>query len=119
METEVNSVGRVSPLSDEEAERILENWREEQTHWQPIETAPTDGSSFDAWCVAPGKSGGGVRLCAVRMRGDGSGFGFIVHLREGAYWQYLDARKSDSIYPAWVPTHWRRAPVPPCVQRSE
>lgn len=83
--------------------------------WRPAETAPTDGTHFDAWCVAPGCSySSGVRITDIKMRGDNSGFGFIVHLPRGdVYWQYLDARANDSIYPEWIMTHWMPRPAGP------
>lgn len=85
--------------------------------WRPIETAPRDGTKFDAWCVTPGGSNG-VRIPDVQMRGDGSGFGFIAHLPNGVSWQYLDARQRDEqIFPAWEPTHWM--PLPPAPQEGE
>ena len=80
--------------------------------WKPASTAPTDGTRFDAWCVPPG-GGRGVRLTDVLMRGDESGFGFIIHLKDRVYWQYLDARDEDSIYPKWVMTHWIDIPDEP------
>lgn len=80
--------------------------------WQPIETAPKDGRKFGAWCVSD-QGAGGARFPDVQMRGDGSGFGYVVHLRNGVAWQYLDARGQDSIFPKWVPTHWMPLPEPP------
>lgn len=50
----------------------------------------------------------------VQMRGDGSGFGFVVHMPDGVAWQYLDARnRNEAIFPPWTPTHWRLPPAPP------
>lgn len=80
--------------------------------WQPIETAPMDGTAFDAWCVPP-SGGRGVRIPDVKMRGDMSGLGFIVHMPDGVAWSYLDARDKAPIFPAWTPTHWMRQPEPP------
>lgn len=84
--------------------------------WQDFSTAPRDGTEFDAWCVHPDGNREiqyGIRIENVRMRGDLSGFGFIVHLREGTMWQYLDARNEDAFLPAWIPTHWRAKPNAP------
>lgn len=81
--------------------------------WQPIDTAPTDGTRFDCWCVDPDVSFGGCRMPDVQMRGDKSGFGFVIHTKDDVIWQYLDARDKDSIYPEWMPTHWMHRPDPP------
>lgn len=86
--------------------------------WQPIETAPKDGTTFDAWCVARGSRG--VRITDVRMRGDKSGFGFIVHMRDGVAWNYLDARnRNEAIFPPWTPTHWMTIPDGPEQNENE
>jgi len=81
--------------------------------WQSMDSAPKDGRKFDVWCVNPeNPDGQGVRLTDVQMRGDKSGFGFVIHLpNKGVAWQYLDAREPDSVFPAWTPTHWM--PLPP------
>ncbi len=85
--------------------------------WMPIDTAPTDGTEFDVWCVDPRFPQAvlsGVRFTGVKMRGDKSGFGHVLHLpNHTAKWQYLDARDADSIYPEWIPTHWMPTPLPP------
>ena len=80
--------------------------------WQPIETAPKDGRLFDVWC-GDESDGLGVRFTDVLMRGDKSGFGYVIHLKDGVTWQYLDARDEDSIFPHWTPTHWMPLPEPP------
>lgn len=86
--------------------------------WRDIETAPKDGTKFDAWCVWRGCKG--VRIPDVQMRGDGSGFGFLVHMRDGVAWQYLDARnRNEAIFPPWEPTHWMPLTAPPASERSE
>ena len=81
----------------------------------PDNLPPEDGTKFDAWCAQPQyPNAKGVRLPDVQMRGDGSGFGFIVHLVGATHWQYLDARKSSSpIFPAWEMTHWKPLDPPP------
>lgn len=86
--------------------------------WQPFATAPTDGTRFDAWCVHPETGGLGARLTDVQMRGDRSGFGFIVHLPDSVKWQYLDAR-DGGIFPEWKPTHWMPRPNSPEQQAAE
>lgn len=77
--------------------------------WQPMGNAPTDGTKFDVLC---GGFDGQVRFCDVQMRGDQSGFGYLIHTREGTVWQYLDARDDDSIMPAWTPLQWRAISYP-------
>lgn len=80
--------------------------------WKSINTAPTDGTPFDAWCVAPNSPYTGVRIPCVKMRADGSGFGYILHGDRKAVWQYLDAREEDPM-PKWIPTHWMEIPRGP------
>lgn len=92
---------------------LQEQPRHQASEWQPFATAPRDGRRFDAWCVHPDTKGFGCRLCDVQMRGDQSGFGFIVHLPERVMWHYLDARDPRSIFPAWEPTHWMERAGPP------
>lgn len=85
--------------------------------WQPFATAPQDGTRFDAWCVHPETGGMGGRITDVQMRGDKSGFGFIVHLADGVSWQYLDAR-DGGIFPAWEATHWMARPDGPAREEA-
>lgn len=79
--------------------------------WQPIETAPKDGTKFDAWCVNPETGGMGVRFADVQMRGDRSGFGLILHSKEGVHWEYIES--CHGIFPPWRITHWMPIPEPP------
>jgi len=84
------------------------------TNWKTMNTAPTDGSKFDVWCVDPkSPSSRDTRFTGVQMRGDGSGFGYVMHFSDGVGWQYLDAREPYSLYPEWLPTHWMYPPKPP------
>jgi hypothetical protein len=54
------------------------------------------------------------------MRGDKSGFGFIVHMRDGVAWNYLDARnRNEAIFPPWTPTHWMTIPDGPEQNENE
>lgn len=78
--------------------------------WRDISTAPKDGSKFDAWAVDPLTGTFGVRFTDVQMRGDGSGFGVVIH-RPDAHWEYLE--QEGPTFPDWKLTHWRRAPTPP------
>lgn len=81
--------------------------------WQDWSSAPNDSTKFDAWCVHPEAPTMGVRFTDVQMRGDGSGFGYVVHCRGETVWQYLDARDGGAGFPAWLPTHWRSVPDAP------
>ena len=64
--------------------------------WQPISTAPLDGTEFDVWCPEPG---GGYRVA-------------------NAYWSTVDAKwqwqgQGDRMQWAHQPTHWMPLPTPP------
>lgn len=86
----------------------------EKSPWEPFYTAPSDGSKFDVWAVNPkAPSAPGARFTDVMMRGDGTGFGYIVHFKDEIAWQYLDARDEGAGYPRWVPVCWMRPPHPP------
>lgn len=97
---------------DDVLETLEEQPRNKAREWQPFATAPEDGTRFDAWCVHPETGGLGCRITDVQMRGDKSGFGFIVHLLDSVKWQYLDAR-DGGIFPAWIPTYWMARPDRP------
>ena len=63
--------------------------------WQPIETAPKDGTKFDAWIP---DNFGGHRMCdmSFNTRGKLRRYGLL----------------SDDELPRW-PTHWMPLPAPP------
>lgn len=65
------------------------------TEWQPIETAPKDGTTVDLWCVA----GFGA---AERAPG--------MEYRDGS-WEHELA--GDELNEGWTPAHWRPLPPPP------
>jgi hypothetical protein len=79
--------------------------------WQPIDTVPEDGTEFDAWCVDPQNHSHGARFSSVKMRGDRSGFGVIMHYKDGVAWEYLE--RNEGIFPIWQITHWMHPPEPP------
>jgi hypothetical protein len=92
--------------------------RDQNDKWQPIETAPRDGTRFDAWCVHPDyEEACGTRFPDVQMRGDRTGFGFIVLESAGAVWHYIN--KEGPVFPAWKMTHWTPLPSPPTDRKDK
>lgn len=70
--------------------------------WQPIETAPKDGTEFQAWCVQAG-----VGRWESRCRFDPKTEAFEI-------WGRIDYDQDGwDIYPGFVPTHWMPFPPPP------
>jgi hypothetical protein len=63
--------------------------------WQPIETAPKDGTRFDVWLP---DTFGGRRMCNLSFNTRG-------HLRQ-------DGLLDGFNLPRW-PTHWMPLPAPP------
>lgn len=74
--------------------------------WYPVKTIPRDGRKVDVWVVNPvlNDVSRGYRFTDVQMRRDGTGFGFIIHLKDGVHWEYLES--DEGIYPKWIITHW-------------
>lgn len=68
--------------------------------WQPIETAPTDGTEFDVWVPS---DAGGYRVTNLHLRGD-----------RGYLW---DQGLSIARIARW-PTHWMPLPAPPEVSHA-
>jgi hypothetical protein len=72
------------------------------SEWQPIETAPKDGTNIDLW--------------AKRWRSDNDGF-FYRRFPE-CYWSNGDSmtnRHANWVHleEGWYPTHWMPEPEPP------
>ena len=73
------------------------------SEWQPIETAPKDGTVIDLWCIAPGLSAGPGRVPDCWYS-------------DGKWWRYDDSRGDDptkcrsSVYNAQF---WLPVPSPP------
>jgi hypothetical protein len=106
-------VRRYEPFADDAVQDILalrDAPRDAGDEWRPIDTAPKDGTKFDAWGVHPATGTMGGRFANVQMRGDDSGFGIIIH-QPKAHWEYLE--KDGPTFPAWKLTHWRPLPAPP------
>jgi hypothetical protein len=69
--------------------------------WQPIETAPKDGTPVDLWCRAPGLNAGPGRVPDCWHS-------------NGKWWRH-DLDHGDDLGRARVynATHWRLIPAPP------
>ena len=80
--------------------------------WIDVNVVPAPKNRhIDVWCVDPVGTTRGVRFTNVVMRGDGSGFGMIIHNREGVHWEYLE--QEGEIFPLWKITHWIDVPDGP------
>lgn len=70
--------------------------------WQPIETAPRDGTTFQAWIV--NIVGAGFWVSGCRYNDDGA---FEIYGR-------VDYDMYDwAVYSHLTPTHWMPLPEPP------
>ena len=72
--------------------------------WQPIETAPKDGTKIDLW-VANQELGRAIRETDMVWH----------HFDDGSAWAHADALflvEEDG----WTVTHWMPLPEPPQVQ---
>lgn len=84
------------PCSHTAMRRALE--AAERAAWQPIETAPKDGTPADVWCVnhsAITTGAGRVPEC---------------HFFDGRWHRYTDDGGTEEVHNA---THWRPPPSPP------
>ena len=75
----------------------IESLERDAAPWQPIETAPTDGS----WCLVAGQT----------FRTDG---GAVVCRWDGRCWQSSD----DGYQPYIEPTYWRPLPALPAIDAA-
>lgn len=74
--------------------------------WQPIETAPTDGSEIICWP-------------AIRRKVNGvtpSAVGAWLNTRGGPCWVDMSVGHHNGF---WKPTHWTPLPPPPTKADSE
>jgi hypothetical protein len=79
---------------------LVMKWTEtEMTDWQPIETAPKDGTNILLWCPLPGSGYAIVGICHTTTRANGD---------KVPVW--LDAYEGEDIY---QPSHWMPLPEPP------
>ena len=72
------------------------------SEWQPIETAPKDGTSVDLWVVPRGFSAGGGRVCDAWFF-------------DGQWWVYAEDgdEQNRGKIPNEIVTHWMPPPEPP------
>lgn len=84
--------------------------------WQPIETAPKDGTPVDLWCVnevdairiEDGSHPVGVRLTDCWWEGE------WMRLMDDGYWDPVEGEPGGAYgLPPWTPTHWMPLPEPP------
>ena len=67
--------------------------------WQPIETAPRDGTVIDLWC-----SHGRIPCCSWRVAGNFNG---------DSAWHNESGFPIEYGHPKKIPTHWMPLPEPP------
>jgi hypothetical protein len=78
-------------------ERFTEQWNERFTDWQPIETAPKDGTRVDLWCIPSFGHSGRVSDCWFSI---------------GKWWMD-DAFGNDCRSEVANAVHWMPVPEPP------
>jgi len=89
----------IGPIKSNKEEGI-KAWNARTDQWQPIETAPKDGSQIDLWCE--GKLSSERRpFCYWGELSDLSG-------KEGEGWMGVYRPYED-----FTPTHWMPLPEPP------
>lgn len=76
--------------------------------WQPIETAPKDGTNIDLWAKQWRVQDDGFNYRRFRTcywtKGDSM-------TNRSAYWMHLDS--------GWRPTHWMPLPAPPRITDAQ
>lgn len=85
--------------AERERDEARRAWREAQ--WQPIETAPKDGTQILGFCA---DAAAGREFWVVLWVED-------EEYPDGGFW--LDASKQDSMTVDAEPTHWVPLPAPP------
>lgn len=83
---------------------LAQRLRAEASGWQPIETAPKDGTEIDVWCEST-------------ANGDNGGYRI-----PDSWWCQTDknwrTHGDNRISWAHPPTHWMPLPAPPAVKES-
>lgn len=87
-------------------------------HWQPIETAPKDGTLIDVWCEPPFPDceHPGVRLTDVSWHEADEVFphtGWIRMTDIGNFDLLESGPTCVEGLPAWLPIFWMSLPIPP------
>lgn len=95
-------------LAVENRELRAEVERLKREHWQPIETAPRDGTDvLIHGAIEPGSPGGHSQSCWAGNTAVAGWWGS----EEGDWVCYMDL--PDDPRPPFDPTHWRPLPPPP------
>lgn len=87
--------------------------------WQPIETAPKDGTPVDLWIVGPDDTVDFYTVLATKVRGrplrHGRACLFVWHQKHGnpPNWYPLGGLTGFPLSPEVRPTHWQPLPDPP------
>lgn len=87
-------------LRDASAE--LARMREALTGWQPIETAPRDGTHIDVWYAPKSPTGEPLIPCRVAY----------AYFEDGRWW-YQNTSNGLGLRLWQEPTHWMPLPEPP------
>jgi len=89
--------------------------------WQPIETAPKDGTPVDLWIVGADDTVGFYSLTAKKVRGKPQRAGrapdwqWLEKPPNRANWYNLGGLAMMPLSPDVTPTHWRPIPEAPRV----
>ncbi len=90
--------------------RILAAYRAHRVGWQPIETAPKDGTTVLAWNFEFGSKE--TRNITYTPGSPG----FEAGLKD-RWWEWLEPKNGWAL--KWKPTHWMPLPAPPYNESNE
>lgn len=94
----------------EGADRIValeaENAQLKADAWQPIASAPKDGTIVDLWVSHPDRAGGGYRETNVKWDGEAWVYGY-------RWTNFVEGFFTDAGVPLIRATHWMPLPAPP------